>query len=110
MRTSTSNSDSGWKISLAICSPSNNQSWRDEVRLSSAKTQQSSPIDKSSYSRFSIRSVQITPVNRVFKMIALIKSLTEFLKKWSVIVIIYGSYINFFLDDVNRLFLEDEIK
>ena len=27
---------------MAICSPSNNQSWRDEVRLSSAKTQQSS--------------------------------------------------------------------
>src|SRR5712691_11310868 len=44
MRTSTSNADSGWKISLAICSPSNNQSWRDEVRLSSAKTQQSSEV------------------------------------------------------------------
>src|SRR5712691_463524 len=42
MRTSTSNSGNGWKIFLAICSPSNNQSWRDEVHCSSAKTQLSS--------------------------------------------------------------------
>src|SRR5215467_10494006 len=31
MRTSASNSGRGLKISLAICLPSNNQSWRDEV-------------------------------------------------------------------------------
>src|SRR5712691_8145772 len=31
MRTSVSNSGRGLKISLAICLPSNNQSWRDEV-------------------------------------------------------------------------------
>src|SRR6266446_7793342 len=31
MRTSASNSGRGLKISLAICSPSNNRSWRDEV-------------------------------------------------------------------------------
>src|SRR5262245_32993075 len=31
MRTSASNSGRGLKISLAICSPSNNQSWRDDV-------------------------------------------------------------------------------
>src|SRR5215468_3582214 len=30
MRTSTSNVGSRWKISLAICSPSNRRSWRDE--------------------------------------------------------------------------------
>src|SRR5437870_1691947 len=31
MRTSASNSGRGLKISSAICSPSNNRSWRDEV-------------------------------------------------------------------------------
>src|SRR6266487_3268737 len=31
MRTSAANSGSGLKISLTICLPSNNQSWRDEV-------------------------------------------------------------------------------
>src|SRR5215467_15744423 len=31
MRTSASNSVRGLKTSLAICSPSNNRSWRDEV-------------------------------------------------------------------------------
>jgi hypothetical protein len=31
MRTSASNSDRGRKMSLTICLPSNNRSWRDEV-------------------------------------------------------------------------------
>src|SRR6266851_3986666 len=43
MRTSTSNLGSGWKISLAICSPSNSRSWRDEH---SSRTGQNTTVEE----------------------------------------------------------------
>src|SRR2546427_818302 len=42
MRTSTSNLGSRWKISLAICSPSNSRSWRDEH---SSRTGQNTTVE-----------------------------------------------------------------
>jgi DDE family transposase len=42
MRTSISNLGSGWKISLAICSPSNSWSWRDEH---SSRTGQNTTVE-----------------------------------------------------------------